>query len=245
MVVIGFVIRRAVEESPSFRAVRAAERTTRLPVIDVLRRYPGRVALAIASFVGNNAVGYLFLAYLPSYGTGTLGLSRGFMLAVLLVGCVSWFASMIAFAAWSDRIGRHAVYLLGYGFIAVWAFPFFALLNTGEPVLVIVAVVVLTLGLAATYGPQAALFAELFPAEVRTSGASLSYALGAALSGGIAPLVATALQGWTGTVYSVSVFMIGFAALSAAAVVALRRIPSSFDLPVATAGTPHEGATTR
>ena len=245
MVVIGFVIRRAVEESPSFRAVRAADRTTRLPVIDVLRRYPGRVALAIASFVGNNAVGYLFLAYLPSYGTGTLGLSRGFMLAVLLVGCVSWFASMIAFAAWSDRVGRHAVYLLGYGFIAVWAFPFFALLNTGEPVLVIVAVVVLTLGLAATYGPQAALFAELFPAEVRTSGASLSYALGAALSGGIAPLVATALQGWTGTVYSVSVFMIGFAALSAAAVVALRRIPSSFDLPVATAGSPHEGATTR
>ncbi|MHA6616435.1 MFS transporter [Pseudonocardia sp. DLS-67] len=242
MVVIGFLIRRAVEESPSFRAVRAADRTSRLPVVEVLRRYPGRVALAIASFVGNNAVGYLFLAYLPSYGTGTLGFSRGFMLAVLLAGCVSWFVSMIAFAAWSDRIGRHAVYLLGYGFIAVWAFPFFALMQTGEPVLVVVAVVVLTLGLAATYGPQAALFAELFPAEVRTSGASLSYALGAALSGGIAPLVATALQGWTGTVYSVSVFMIGFAAISCAAILALRRIPSSFDTPVPTNP---EGATPR
>jgi metabolite-proton symporter len=245
MVVIGFIIRRAVEESPSFRAVRAAERTARLPVVDVVRRYPGRIALAIASFVGNNAVGYLFLAYLPSYGTGTLGLSRGFMLAVLLVGCVSWFVSMIAFATWSDRIGRHAVYLLGYGFIAVWAFPFFALMQTGEPALVVVAVVVLTLGLAATYGPQAALFAELFPAEVRTSGASLSYALGAALSGGIAPLVATALQGWTGTVYSVSLFMIGFAAVSSAAVLAMRRIPSSFDTPVSTAESNPEGATTR
>jgi MFS family permease len=246
MVVMGFAIRSAVDESPSFRAVRAAHRTARLPVIDVLRRYPGRVALAIASFMGNNAVGYLFLAYLPSYGTGTLGLSRGFMLAVLLVGCVSWFAAMIAFAAWSDRIGRHAVYLLGFGFIAVWAFPFFALLNTGVPALVIVAVVVLTLGLAATYGPQAAFYAELFPAEVRTSGASLSYALGAALSGGIAPLVATALQGWTGTVYSVSLFMIVFASLSSAAVLALRHIPSSFELPVTAAGTTtHEGATTR
>ncbi|OZM76791.1 MFS transporter [Pseudonocardia sp. MH-G8] len=245
MVVIGFVIRRAVEESPSFRSVRAAERTARLPVVDVVRRYPGRIALAIASFVGNNAVGYLFLAFLPSYGTGTLGLSRGFMLAVLLVGCVSWFAAMIGFAAWSDRIGRHAVYLTGYGIIAVWAFPFFALLRTGEASLVVVAVVVLTLGLAATYGPQAALFAELFPAEVRTSGASLSYALGAALSGGIAPLVATALQGWTGTVYSVSVFMIGFAALSSAAVLALRRIPSSFDTPASNEESNPEGATTR
>jgi MFS family permease len=104
---------------------------------------------------------------------------------------------------------------------------------------------VLTLGLAATYGPQAALFAELFPAEVRTSGASLSYALGAALSGGIAPLVATALQGWTGTVYSVSLFMIGFAAVSSAAVLAMRRIPSSFDTPVSTAESNPEGATTR
>lgn len=243
MVVIGFVIRRAVAESPSFRAVRAADRTARLPVVEVLRRYPGRVALAIASFVGNNAVGYLFLAYLPSYGTGTLGLSRQFMLGVLLAGCVSWFVAMIGFAAWSDRVGRHAVYLAGYGIIAAWAFPFFALLGTGRPALVLLAVVVLTLGLAATYGPQAALFAELFPAEVRTSGASLSYALGAALSGGIAPLVATALQGWTGTVYSVSVYMIGFAALSSAAVLAMRRIPSSFDTPVPAAKP--EGATPR
>ena len=241
MVVVRFVIRRAVEESPSFRAVRAAENTTRLPVVDVLRRYPGRVALAIASFVGNNAVGYLFLAYLPSYGTATLGFSRGFMLGVLLVGCVSWFAAMIAFAVWSDRVGRHTVYLVGYGCIALWAVPFFALLNTGVPALVIIAVVVLTLGLAATYGPQAALFAEIFPPEVRTSGASLSYALGAALSGGIAPLVATALQGWTGTVYSVSLFMIGFSVFSSAAVLALRRIPSSFDpSPTTVASNPKE-----
>ncbi|WP_229659790.1 MFS transporter [Tersicoccus solisilvae] len=228
MVVIGFVIRARVDESPVFRALERTSTLERIPLAELLRTQKTRVVLAVLSFIGNNAVGYIFLAFMTSYGTTALKLDRNLMLNVMLVGCVTWFGSMMWFARLSDRVGRHRVYFLGYGLLAVWAFPFFALFNTGNPGLIVLAVVVLTFGLAATYGPQAALFAELFPARVRASGVSLAYAVGACLGGGFSPLIATALFGAAGTVYAVSVFMIVFSIVSFAAVVAMRRIPNSF-----------------
>jgi metabolite-proton symporter len=232
MVVVGFVIRVKVDESPVFQALEQDSTLERVPFAELLRNHKARVVLAVLSFIGNNAVGYIFLAFMTAYGTTTLGLARNTMLNVMLAGCVTWFASMIYFARLSDRIGRHKVYFLGYGILAVWAVPFFALFNTANVGLILLAVVVLTFGLAATYGPQAALFAELFPARVRASGVSLSYAVGACLGGGFSPLIATALFGATGTVYAVAVFMIAFSVISFVSIAAMRKIPNSF----ATAG---------
>lgn len=228
MVVIGFVIRAKVDESPVFQALEKNSTLEKIPLAELLRTHKTRVFLAVLSFIGNNAVGYIFLAFMTAYGTTTLGLARNTMLNVMLAGCVTWFASMIYFANLSDRIGRHKVYFLGYGILAVWAIPFFALFNTANVGLILLAVMVLTFGLAATYGPQAALFAELFPARVRASGVSLAYAVGACLGGGFSPLIATALFGATGTVYAVSAFMIVFSVISFVAIAALRRIPNSF-----------------
>lgn len=231
MVVVGFVIRAKVDESPVFKALEQNSTLEKVPFAELLRSHKARLALAVLSFIGNNAVGYIFLAFMISYGTTTLGLARNTMLNVMLAGCVTWFVSMIYFARLSDRIGRHKVYFLGYGTLAVWAVPFFALFNTGNIGLILLAVVVLTFGLAATYGPQAALFAELFPARIRASGVSLAYAVGACLGGGFSPLIATALFGATGTVYAVSVFMIVFSLISLAAIAAMRKIPNSFATP--------------
>jgi metabolite-proton symporter len=234
MVVVGFVIRVKVDESPVFQALEQDSTLERVPFAELLRNHKARVVLAVLSFIGNNAVGYIFLAFMTAYGTTTLGLARNTMLNVMLAGCVTWFASMIYFARLSDRIGRHKVYFLGYGILAVWAVPFFVLFNTANVGLILPAVVVLTFGLAATYGPQAALFAELFPARVRASGVSLSYAVGACLGGGFSPLIATALFGATGTVYAVAVFMIAFSLISLASIAAMRKIPDSFALAAAT-----------
>ena len=231
MVLIGYYIRRRTEESPVFRELRQAKETARVPLVELFRDHKKRMVIAIGSFVGNNACGYVFLAFVTAYGTSELGLSRNFMLDVLLVGCATWFASMIGFAKLSDRYGRRPVYLGGYLGIVVWAVPFFALLNTAEPVLVFLAVVVLTFGLAATYGPQAALFAELFPPQVRMSGSSISYAIGACLAGGFSPLIATALWGAAGSVFAVSAFMIVFCLISVASVLGLRRYSSSLPEP--------------
>src|SRR5690606_6092110 len=111
-------------------------------------------------------------------------------------------------AQWSDRVGRKPVYLVGSVLLVLWPVPFFLLIDTRSTALMIISVIVLTIGLGASYGPQSALFAEMFDARFRYSGASFSYAIGAVLGGGFAPLIATALQPSTGTSQSVAAYIV-------------------------------------
>ncbi|MQA07790.1 MAG: MFS transporter [Pseudonocardiaceae bacterium] len=229
MVVVGFYIRRRVEESPAFKQVQRTGTQARLPVIEVLRSNPKHVLLGTLSFVGNNAMGYLFLAYLLNYTTETLGMGQSSVLTVMLLGMAWWLVTMFFFAAWSDRVGRKPVYLAGYALLVVWAVPYWLLVDTGSVGWLMLAVAVLVMGLSATYGPQAALFAEMFPSRVRYSGASLAYALGAVFGGGFAPFIAAALYGGLGTSLAVAGYMILFGLISFVAVLAIR-LPSGGSL---------------
>ena len=218
---VGLYVRLSVDESPVFRALRAEHARSASPIIEVFRERPRALLVASVSFIANTAIGYVFLAYLLSYGTSVLKVSRNLMLLVVIVGSVSWLISIVAAAIWSDRIGRRPVYLVGSLLLVLWPIPFFLLVDTRNTALMIVAVIVLTIGLGASYGPQSALFAELFEARYRYSGASFSYAVGAVLGGGFAPLIATALQTSTGTSLSVSAYMIAVALISLIAVWAM------------------------
>ncbi|GAA3220058.1 MFS transporter [Pseudonocardia petroleophila] len=222
LVAVGLFIRLRIEESPVFRELRSGRERARLPMVEVFRERPRELLIASVSFIANTAIGYVFLAYLLSYGTSVLGLSRTLMLTVVIVGSVSWLVSIIVAARWSDRVGRKPVYLVGSVLLVVWPVPFFLLIDTGDPALMVVSVIVLTIGLGLSYGPQSALFAEMFEARYRYSGASFSYAVGAVLGGGFAPVVATALQSATGTSLSVAAYMIATAVVSLLAVLAIR-----------------------
>ncbi|MER6950906.1 MFS transporter [Nonomuraea sp. NPDC000554] len=222
LVGVGLFIRLRVAETPVFRTLAAEQAQSSRPLVDVFRHRPRELLLASGSFVANTAIGYVFLAYLLSYGTSVLKVGRNLMLVVVIVGSLTWLVSIVAAAIWSDRAGRRPVYLAGSVLLVLWAVPFFLLVDTRSPALLIVAVVVLNVGLGATYGPQSALFAELFEARYRYSGVSFSYAIGALLGGGFAPLIATALQSSTGSSLSVSAYMIAVGLLSLVAVIALR-----------------------
>ncbi|HWD04344.1 MAG TPA: MFS transporter [Amycolatopsis sp.] len=223
LVVVGLVIRLRVAESPVFTRLREAGERVRVPIAEVLRHRPREVLVAALSFIANTALGYVFFAYLLSYGTAVLKLSSTTMLVEIIVGSVVWLVSIVASAIWSDRVGRKRVYLAGSVLLVVWSIPFFLLVDTRQPWLLAVAVVVLNLGLGASYGPQSALFAELFEPRFRYSGASFAYAAGAVLGGGFAPLIATALQTATGTSLSVSLYMVAVALISLGAVLAFPR----------------------
>ena len=172
LVGVGLFIRLRVEESPVFKALKTGHVRARLPMIDVLRERPRELVTASVSFIANTAIGYVFLAYLLSYGTSVLRVDRTTMLLVVLVGSVSWLVSIVVSARWTDRVGRKPVYLVGSALLVVWPVPFFLLVDTRSAALMIVAVIVLTIGLGATYGPQSALFAEMFEPRYRYSGAS-------------------------------------------------------------------------
>lgn len=222
LVGVGLYVRLRVEETPVFRALRDEQARSRAPIRELFRERRRELVLAPASFVANTAIGYVFLAYLLAYATSVLHLGRDLMLGVVIVGSVTWLGTILGAAAWSDRVGRKPVYLAGSLLLAVWSIPFFVLVDSRDPALLVVAVIVLNIGLGATYGPQSALFAEMFAPRFRYSGASLSYAVGALVGGGFAPLIAQALQTSTGTSLSVSAYMLAVSLISLAAVLAIR-----------------------
>ncbi len=228
LVVVGLVIRLRVEESPVFRALRSESARSKAPIIEVFRERPRELALASLSFIANTAIGYVFLAYLLSYGTSVLKVSRNTMLVVIVAGSVCWLVSIVAAAIWSDRVGRKRPYVIGSVLLVVWPVPFFLLFDTASTALMIVSVLVLTIGLGLSYGPQSALFSEMFEPRFRYSGVSFSYAVGAVLGGGFAPVVAVALQAGTGTSLSVAAYMVAVAVISLVAVLMIRethRVP--------------------
>ncbi|MDD7917312.1 MFS transporter [Actinomycetospora callitridis] len=219
---VGLFVRARVDESPVFAKLRAQRARRSAPMLSVLRNQPRALLVAIGLFIANNMIGYLLIAFITSYGTRVLGLPSSTMLAVGIVGAVVWGVAIVWSGAWSDRVGRRRVYLIGTIGLLVWSFPFFLLLDTASLPLMLLAVAVLGVGLGLTYGPQAAAYAELFPVDVRYSGASFAYAFGAVLGGGFAPLIAQALIGATGTSLSVSVYMVVVCLITLAAVLALR-----------------------
>ena len=219
LVVVGLVIRLQVEESPIFvKAREAATRREQVPYIEVLRSHWKRVILGALTYSGTSMMGYLLVAYVLSYGIKQLGMPRPVMLALVLVAAASWLVSCLVFASWSDRWGRRRVYIWGAIGGMAWAFPFMILMDTRQPVLMGLSLVLFTLPVAAMYSPLAALFAELFPTRLRYTGSSVGYQLGTLLGGAFVPVIAASLMEATGTSLAISGYvfvsvLVGFIAV--------------------------------
>ena len=188
------------------------------PLIAVFRDHPKQVLLAAAAYIVINGTFYILVTGMLDYGTRDLGLSRTTMLTAVLISSVFQIFALPAFAAVSDRVSRRRVYLAGAVLVALWAFPMFWLIDTRSFVLITVALVVGNALLSIMYGPQAALFAEMFSARVRYSGASMGYQLGSVVAGGLSPFIMTSLLAATGTSMSVALYIVVMAVISFGAV---------------------------
>ncbi|MEX0428514.1 MFS transporter [Nocardioides sp. DS6] len=193
LVGIAFWIRLGVMESPEFRAVAAKHEVRTVPIVEVLTTGWHKVLLAAGSFIATNGVANVFMVFLLSYGTGTLGHSRDTMLFLLIASVPAWMLGMALSAHYSDRLGRRTVYVGAAVGLLVVSAVFFLMIDTGSIPVMVVAEELMAFFLGLTVGPQSAVFAELFPAAIRFSGASLAYQVGAILGGGLAPIIATAL----------------------------------------------------
>lgn len=226
LVLIGYWIRRGVEESPVFHEIAARKEQVSNPLGKLFRGHWLLVILASLVFMGNNAAGYMTTGgYIQNYATdpaGPIGLERGPVLWAVAASAVSWLIFTILAGAVSDKIGRRNSYLLGWAFLLVGIFSLFPLVNTGSLGMLLLGLVILTVGLGFTYGQQPAMHAELFPSSVRFSGVSVSYAIGSILGGAFAPTIAKALVSETGTTTSVAVYLGVVAALALVATLLLR-----------------------
>ena len=194
LVGVGLFIRLKLMESPAFERVRETKTEAQRPIVDVVRKYPREVLVAMGMRVAENGCFYILTVFVLAYGEEELGLSEGTMLTGVIIAAAIGLLTVPAWGALSDRVGRRPLYLAGAVITTLWAFPLFGLMNTGTPILIWLSIVVgVNLGHDLMYGPQAAYFSELFGTRVRYSGASLGYQLASVFAGGFAPLIATAL----------------------------------------------------
>jgi len=214
LVLVGLWIRMTITESPLFEEVESAGEKARMPLIEVIKRHPRGLLVAMGARLGTDVAFYTFTLYILTFLTANLGLPRSVGLNAVLIGSAVQIALIPLFGGLSDRYGRRPVYALGAVSAAVWAFVFFPLLSTRSPVVIVLATVVALITHAAMYGPQAAFIAELFSTELRYSGASMGYQIAGVLGGGIAPLVSIALAGATGTAFAVSFYVLAMVALT-------------------------------
>lgn len=224
---LAWYIHARVDETPEYRraeAKLAAEQNRGpSPLRTILRHHKGTVLLAGGSFAVNTATFYILLTGVLDYTTRELGMSRTTVLTATLIISCSQLAIIPLAASLSDRIGRIRIYAFGAVGLLVWAIPMFLLIDTGSLPLLVVASFVGSLFLSIMYGPQAALFAELFTPEMRYTGASLGYQISAVVGGGLAPFIMVLLLESTGTSLSVSAYIIVLAVVALASITVLAR----------------------
>ncbi|MDA9988558.1 MHS family MFS transporter [Luminiphilus sp.] len=222
LIAISLYIQLRMEDTEAFKALQAEQAaspqqavTERSPVFEAMRRYPRRILLAAGAFLSVQVTFYILIAFVIAYGLNspTVDLTRDELLISVLVAAAIMMPAQFYFSGLSDRVGRKQIYRWGAILTGVWGFAIFPLVDTGMPVMITLAVTMGMVLLGMQYGPQAAYFTELFATEVRYSGASLGYQIGAILGGALAPTIAVLLWQELGIIY-VSVYILVAALLT-------------------------------
>jgi len=207
MVVVGLWIRLGILETPVFQKILDEERTERVPVFEVLKRQPKQVLLTALLRMPEQAPGYIVGAWIFTYGTQVLGQSRDFLLLAVITQTILGFMWVVCAGSLSDRIGRKNMFMIGCVFMGVFGFVYFAMLNTGIPWVIFLAIALSLLPVMTQYGPEAALIAESFTPRLRYSGSSLGYQLASIIAGGPSPFIATWLFATFYSVWPIAIYI--------------------------------------
>jgi len=221
LVGIGLFIRLRLHETPAFRQIQARQDVAKVPLFEILTEH--RRAFLVAIGLKVSEIAYISIAtiYSISYVTGHLGMPRSVVLSGILLAAIIELFTIPMFGWLSDRFGRKPLYYAGCLFSILFAFPMFWLFQTHNAAVIAATIAVaVSLGQGIMFGPEATWVAELFAARLRYSGASLGFQIGAALSGGLTPVIAAALLLWTGATWPISLYLIAVAIVTLAAAIA-------------------------
>jgi MFS family permease len=220
---VGLYIRLNILESPEFAKVKSEGKREKLPIVALLKHNWKKLLIGVCSVAAANVPFYLATVFVIKYAQDQVGVSGNFMLVALCIAAL-FEAVAIPFAAIiADRVGPRNVLLAGSLFMMAVAFPFFWLVDSGQKVLLVLGLVlVLAIGHALTYSPSAGFLSEIFPANVRYTGTSVSYHLGGALTSGPVPFVAASLVAWAGSAVPLSWYVLIAGAISVIALLCVR-----------------------
>ncbi|WP_166626994.1 MFS transporter [Jeotgalicoccus sp. S0W5] len=228
LVVVGLLIRKGLDETPAFQAMQreAAKKNEvrQLPIVEIFKKHPKEVLITSGAKFVETGPFYIFTTFIVGYGVATLDVSFEFMMLSIMAVSVGTTIMIPIMGSLSDKIGRRKMFLVGAVAMLIYGFPYFYIVNTHEPALVILATF---LGLVVIWPPITAIlgtmFSESFSKEVRYTGVTLGYQIGAAVAGGSAPLIAEFLMNqFNGSSIPVSLYIIMTAIVSIVAVMAIR-----------------------
>ena len=196
MVLVGMYIRLNVQETPEFAAIKAKNAALAIPFIDMIRRYPGNVLKGMGARYIDGVFFNIFAVFSIGYLVSVVKISRTQALVGVMAAALVMIFMIPFFGKLSDRFGRPKVYMWGSIGLAIAAFPaFWVMTHSGGNVFLVWLAIVVPFGLIypAVYGPEAALFCDLFDAKVRYTGISFVYQFSGIFASGITPIIATAL----------------------------------------------------
>ncbi len=223
LVLVGLYVRLRVVESPQFAEVKKSDAVVRQPLLQVFKEHPMEIFTSAFVRLSEQAPFYLFITFVLTYGTEHLELQKGELLNYTLVAAALGLVSVPFFGHLSDLFGRRLIYGLGIVCTALYAFPYFGLLDTKSSGLVLLAIVLSLIFHDMQYGPQAALIAESFGTNLRYSGAGVGYQLASVIAGGPAPLIAAAILAKTHSSTGISWYIVGCCVLAMAALLLMPR----------------------
>ena len=211
MVVIGMWIRLGISETPVFRKVIEEERVERVPVLEVLKRQPKQIILCALLRLPEQGPGFIVGTFIFTYATTVLHQDRNFILVGVISQTIIGFVWVVIAGALSDYVGRKNMYIFGAAFMGIFGFIYFAMLNTGIPWVIFVAIAISLVPVMTQYGPEAALIAESFSPRLRYSGTSIGYQLASIIAGGPSPIVSTWLYATYHSSLPIALYILGMA----------------------------------
>ena len=218
LVGVGLYIRLSMEETLAFQKVKAKNDVAQMPLVEIFRHHRRPFFIAVGLKISEIAYASIAGVFVMSYATANLGLSRSLVLNGAFASSLVALFAIPLFGWLSDHVGRKTMCYASCLFSALFAFPLFWLLQTRDPLIVVLTIVVaISFGQMVMFGIGAPWYSELFTAKLRYSGASLGFQVGAAISGGLSPLIAASLMTWAGATWPVSVFLIFCACITAIA----------------------------
>jgi MHS family shikimate/dehydroshikimate transporter-like MFS transporter len=228
LLALGTFVRSRVPETPVFEALKTRDDLSGNPFGEAVGQNTKAFLIAVGLKLSEVSWVYMLTVFVVVYATTRLGLAKQMMLDAVMYAALLELVSLPLFGWLADKIGRRPLYILGAVFTILFAFPLFWMLESKSTALIFAAVMIaMNFGHGMMFGPESCYFPELFGPRVRYSGASFGFQLSAAIGGGFAPIIATAMVGYFGGTTGVSVMMIVLALITLAAALAARETKGS------------------